>query len=201
MGVKRHTNKAEERCPDEKEGAPLSNQAARRRPSEKGLIIGYGNPDREDDGVAWHILKGLAERLGRPAPDLETGGLDQLGQSSDLLFVLQLTPELAELIAGYDQICFVDAHTGIYPEDLRFETIDAEFQTSPFTHHMTPQTCLMLARTLYGRTPQGIVVSVRGHRFGFSHTLSTQTTQLAEEAIERIVSCWHNTLPIQNSAI
>jgi hydrogenase maturation protease len=157
----------------------------------KVLIVGYGNPDREDDGVAWHILRGIAERLGRTAPDFETGGLDQLGQSPDLLFVLQLTPELAALIADYDYVCCVDAHTGDYPEDLRFDSIKAGYQTSPFTHHMTPQTWLMLAETLHGHTPQAIVVSVRGHQFGFSHTLSTQTALLAEKAVIRI-ALWLN---------
>lgn len=152
----------------------------------KVLIVGYGNRDREDDGVAWHILQGVAKRLGRPAPDSETGGLDQLGQSPDLLFVLQLTPELSELIADYEFVCFVDAHTGDYPEDFRFGSINAGFQTSPFTHHMTPQTCLALAETVYGRSPQATLVSVRGHRFGFSHTLSIQTALLADEAIEQI---------------
>lgn len=158
---------------------------------EKALILGYGNPDREDDGVAWHILRGLAERLGRTVPDLETDALDQLGQSPDLLLVLQLTPELAEILADYDYVCFIDAHTGDYREDLRLVSIAAEFQTSPFTHHMTPQTCLMLAETLFGHTPQAIAVSVRGHRFGFSHTLSPQTALLAKEAIDQVVS-WLN---------
>ena len=54
----------------------------------KVLILGYGTPDGEDDGVAWHILQGVAESLGRPALDVETGGLDELGQSLCLLFVL-----------------------------------------------------------------------------------------------------------------
>lgn len=158
---------------------------------DKTLIIGYGNPDREDDGVAWHILQGVAEHLGRTALDVETGGLDQLGQSPDLLFVLQLTPDLAELIANYNYVCFIDAHTGDYPEDLRLDFIAAGYQTSPFTHHMTPETCLKLAETLFGHKPQAIVVSVRGHQFGFSHTLSNQTALLAKEAIEQITS-WLN---------
>ncbi len=154
----------------------------------KILIIGYGNPDREDDGVAWHVLKKLAAGLGRPAPDLENDGLDELGQSPDLVFMLQLTPEMAETIAGYDYVCFVDAHTGAYEEDLRLETITAEFQASPFTHHLTPQTCLVLAQTLYDRAPEGIIVSVRGYRFGFEHTLSPETARLAQEAAARIMA-------------
>jgi hydrogenase maturation protease len=151
------------------------------------LIIGYGNLDREDDGVAWHILQRLSQRMGRDELDPESGGLDQLGQSPDLLFVLQLTPELADLVAEYDRVCFVDAHTGDYPEALRMDRIGAEFQASPFTHHMTPQTCLVLAETLRGRAPEAIVLSVRGYEFGFSRQLSPKTDALADEAVQRIL--------------
>jgi hydrogenase maturation protease len=155
---------------------------------DKVLIIGYGNPDREDDGVAWHILQRLSQRLGRGELDPESGGLDQLGQSPDLLFVLQLTPELADLMAEYDGVCFVDAHTGDYPEALRIDQIGAEFQASPFTHHMTPQTCLALAETLHGHAPAGTVVSIKGYQFGFSHRLSPETDALADEAVTYIIS-------------
>ncbi len=155
---------------------------------DRVLIIGYGNPDREDDGVAWHILEGLARRLGLPAPKQEIGDLGRLENAPDLLCLLQLDPELAEVIAGYDRVCFVDAHTGAYRENVRLEEIEGKFQASPFTHHMTPETCLALAETLCGCAPQAIVISVRGHRFGFSHTLSAATGTLAEEAIERVVA-------------
>lgn len=157
------------------------------------LIIGYGNPDREDDGVAWHILQKLAGHLNRPAPGPENDGLDDLGQSPDLVFVLQLMPEIAEVLAGYDHVCFVDAHTGAYDEDIRLEQVQAEFQPSPFTHHLTPQTCLTLAGALYGQTPQGLVVSVRGYQFGFKNSLSPATAALAEEAFRRIVA-WLDSL-------
>lgn len=151
------------------------------------LIIGYGNPDREDDGVAWHILQKLADHLNRPAPGPENDGLDELGQSPDLVFVLQLMPEIAEVLASYDRVCFIDAHTGAYDEEIRLEQARPEFQPSPFTHHLTPQTCLTLAGALYGQAPQGLVVSVRGYQFGFKHTLSPATAALAEEAFRRIV--------------
>jgi hydrogenase maturation protease len=158
---------------------------------DKILIIGYGNVDREDDGVAWHILDMIARQLDLPEP---SQGLEDLEQSQDwphLLCILQLVPELAEVIATYDQVCFVDAHTGAYPEDIRFEKIETEFQTSPFTHHMTPQTCLALAQTLYGYAPPGIAVSVRGHQFGFSNELSIATAEFAKAAKEHLVR-WLN---------
>jgi hydrogenase maturation protease len=154
----------------------------------KTLIVGYGNPDREDDGVAWHILDRLAERLGRPEPAQAADGLEGADGAPDLLCLLQLDPDLAETAADYDRVCFVDAHTGAYAEDVRIEEVAGEFQASPFTHHMTPETVLALAATLRGRAPQAIVVSVRGYRFGFAHTLSPATAQLAEVATERIVA-------------
>ncbi len=154
----------------------------------KILIIGYGNADREDDGVAWHILDRLAERLGRPEPAQAAESLEHSNVAPDPLCLLQLDPDLAETVADYDRICFVDAHTGAYAEDVRIEEIAGKFQTSPFTHHMTPETVLALAATLRGRTPQGIVVSVRGYQFGFARALSPATAQLAEAATERIMA-------------
>ena len=76
------------------------------------LFIGYGNPDRQDDGVAWHILAGIANQLGlETSPSWE----DPLPSSpeAEFAFYLQLTPELAEDLTSYDRVCFVDAHTGI----------------------------------------------------------------------------------------
>jgi hydrogenase maturation protease len=154
----------------------------------KTLLVGYGNPDREDDGVAWHILNRIAERLGLPEPNQQIDALEHLEDSPDLLCVLQLYPEMAETIADYDRVCFVDAHTGAYQEDIRFEEIEGKFQASPFTHHMTPETCLALAETLYGHAPYGVMVSVRGYQFGFSHTLSDTTAELAEVATDWIIS-------------
>jgi hydrogenase maturation protease len=151
----------------------------------KTLIIGFGNLDRQDDGVAWHVLGGLASRLGRPLPDPGEGFQVQ-GLEPDFLFVLQLTPELAELAAGFDRVCFVDAHTGEVDEDLSIRSVLPAFQHSPFTHHLTADSLLSFAQTLYGRAPQAILVSVRGHRFGFSQELSAETASLADAAAVEI---------------
>jgi hydrogenase maturation protease len=162
----------------------------------KRLIIGYGNPDREDDGVAWHILKKLAERFGRGdcntevtnITDVDLGPLECRDDVPDLMGELQLMPEIAETLVHYDKVCFVDAHTGAYAQDINLAPLQAEFQSSPFTHHLTPQTCLVLTQTAYGRAPQGIVISVRGYQFGFSHVLSPKTAALADQAVEQIVA-------------
>ncbi len=150
------------------------------------IIIGYGNFDREDDGVAWHILIGLVKRLGRDVPAEPEEGLEPQGEEIDFLFRLQLTPEIAETVSGYDRACFVDAHTGALPDDLHVEQLESQFQVSPFTHHMTPETCLSIAETLYGKRPEAILVSARGYQFGFERSLSAKTAKLAKQAVDEI---------------
>lgn len=155
---------------------------------KKTLIIGYGNPDRQDDGVAWHILTSLAGRLSQPIPPSVDEGFPPSDENPELVFLLQLTPEMSEKVAAVDRVCFIDAHTGNVPEDVHFETLNPEFQTSPFTHHLTPSSCLFLAQTLYGKTPEAILVSVRGYKFGFSHDLSPETASHMEQAVSRVMA-------------
>jgi hydrogenase maturation protease len=156
----------------------------------KTLIVGYGNPDREDDGVAWHILRNLAQHLQRNVVELEYE-IDPEGPSPHLAFMLQLTPEMAETIADYDYLCFIDAHTGAFDEEIRFSRVKADFQASPFTHHLTPNACVAIAHTLYGRAPQTVLLSVRGYEFGFGQTLSTKTEALASQGAQLVFEWLH----------
>jgi hydrogenase maturation protease len=151
------------------------------------LIIGYGNFDRQDDGVAWHVLAEIARRLGCAVPLSPEEEFPLNNGAPDFVFELQLTPELADTIAQYERVCFVDAHTGAAPQDVNVSAIAAEFQASPLTHHLTPQSLLTFAQTLYDARPEAILVSVRGYQFGFERTLSPLTAQLAEDAAEKIV--------------
>lgn len=155
------------------------------------LILGYGNPDRQDDGVSWHILNGIAERLNMPLLDPDEGIDFSESETVDLSFDLQLTPEHAERITAYEMVCFVDAHTGTVPNNVNVEAVTAQFQRSPFTHHMTPATCLSMAETFYGSRPKALVVSVRGFYFGFLQSLSEETAALVPPAVEQILA-WIN---------
>ena len=154
----------------------------------KLLILGYGNPNREDDGVGWHVLQQLAAHFNTDIAGVLT--LDEFDQlpPPHLVFSLQLLPEMAEPLAAYDYVCFVDAHTGAYNDDVRVASIGPGYSGSAFTHHITPETCLALAHTLYGRAPEGLLVSVRGYQFGYSTELSAQTAPLAAEATKKIIT-------------
>ena len=147
------------------------------------LIMGYGNPDREDDGVAWHILRALTEKLGLDSP---LSYEDEFPESDyiDFAFHLQLTPEMAEDISAYKHVCFVDAHTGNIPEPVRLIEVESEFQHSPFTHHLTPQSLMSMCETLYAKKPDAALLSVLGHRFLFTRQLSPETAHLVPQAVE-----------------
>ncbi len=152
----------------------------------KTLIIGYGNPDREDDGVAWHILRGVADNFFIDIADPIEEELIQNNETLHFFFSLQLLPEITSELVAYTRICFVDAHTGALVNDLNIQKLEAKFQNSPLTHHMTPQTILSILATAFNKYPASILVSVRGYQFGFENNLSPKTNALAQEAIDLI---------------
>ena len=152
------------------------------------LILGYGNVDRMDDGVAWHVLAALAVALGMPAPTLLEDAFALPRRQADCLFILQLTPELAERLAQYRRVCFVDAHTGDLLDETRLAPVAPAFTNSPFTHHLTPATCLALAQALYGRAPEAVLASVRGEAFGFAQELSPAAARRVPALVAQILA-------------
>ena len=150
------------------------------------LIIGYGNPDRQDDGVGWHILRNLAEKLGYQVPDDPGASIEISDQQVDIIYILQIFPELAETISQYDRVCFVDAHTSDIPDEISWVVLSPEYEKSPLTHHMSPRTVLSIAATIFDKKPDALLVSVRGYHFDFKRELSPQTKQLASQAMQRI---------------
>jgi hydrogenase maturation protease len=153
---------------------------------KKTLIIGFGNLDREDDGVAWHILDRIS-RLYNFTLDVSPEEIQSpVSDNLDILFLMQLMPELAEMIAGYERVCFVDAHTGAVPEELHISPVGSCFQNSPLTHHMTPETVMCLTKDIYHASPEAKLVSVRGYQFEFHRSLSPRTDQLADLAVKEI---------------
>jgi hydrogenase maturation protease len=150
------------------------------------LIIGYGNADRQDDGAGWHIIKELANRIGQDVPDDPGASIDIESETVDLLFILQIFPELAETISVYERVCFVDAHTSDIPAEISWTQLHPEYEKSPLTHHMSPRTVLSITETIYGKSPEAILVSVRGYHFQFERELSARTFQLVQQATEMV---------------
>lgn len=151
------------------------------------LILGYGNVDRGDDGLGYYVVSELARCVDgievEPYDDIPTGLTEQV----DLLFVRQLTPELAETLAEYDRVFFVDAHTGAYAEDLRMVEVESRYLPSALTHHMTAETLLDLTEVMFGRKVKGYLYSARGYDFDFTPHLSERTRAAAEQIIAELL--------------
>jgi hydrogenase maturation protease len=113
------------------------------------LVIGYGNPFRQDDGIGY-----LAA--------LRAGGLA----------VHQLTPELAEPISRADLVIFVDADRDLWPGAVTETELSPAEAAAQFTHHVAPETLMALAQSLYGRSPKAKMIHAGGEWYGLGDDLS-----------------------------
>jgi hydrogenase maturation protease len=150
------------------------------------LVIGYGNPSRNDDGVGLAVVNLLRLRQGLKALDETTDGFDELGGSLDTLFLQQLTPELAETLADYDRLILVDAHTGAYPDLVHQTQLSPRHDPAMVSHILKPDHLLALSEQCCGRSPRAELLSVRGFDFNFGETLSQQTAQGVAQVVQAI---------------
>jgi hydrogenase maturation protease len=150
------------------------------------LVIAWGNPLREDDGVAWHVVEGLRRLQPRPSLPLLR-----------LRHAHQLTPELAEPVSHAAGVVFVDARRDGTPGQVLSEAVFASAGQNPLAHSLSPQALLLYAESLYGRAPQAVVVSVAGDRFGMGEGLSPAVQRAIPRAIRTVIrqaKAWTPTL-------
>ncbi|MBI4661462.1 MAG: hydrogenase maturation protease [Verrucomicrobia bacterium] len=126
------------------------------------LVVGYGNRSRRDDGVGWFVIDALSA-LGLPGVDL--------------VAVPQLEVELAESLAAYDAVIFVDAAVPEAPMPIKREAVQPRFQHHAVAHYLTPPDVLGLSQLLYRREPQALLFSIRGKEFDFGTELSSEAEQ------------------------
>ncbi len=140
------------------------------------LVIAWGDPRREDDGVAWHVVEGLRTlrpRRGRPALHLRHAH--------------QLGPEMAECVSRAAGVVFVDCCRDGVPGQVRREPVTPGAGWNPLARSLSPQGLLLYAEALHGRAPQAVVVSVGGERFGVGGQLSPAVRRAIPRAIRTIV--------------
>lgn len=153
----------------------------------RSLVLGIGNVDRQDDGVAYWVVQALRRRLGQPLLGPDETGLEDLGGRVDSVFLAQLVPELLDTAVDYDRLVFVDAHAQPEWQDLHCAPVKPEHQITILTHHLTPGLFMALLQALYGCTPKAFLVSLRGYQFDFGRELSAATAALIEPALAEIM--------------
>ena len=130
------------------------------------LLIGFGNTLRGDDA------------LGPMAVELLRASLTHV----ELLSCHQLAPELAERLARCDRAIFVDAEDCGAPGTVRLERVSpAADAVTSLTHHVQPAALLALARELYGRAPEALLVTGAGATFDGRECLSEPGRKALQE--------------------
>lgn len=134
------------------------------------VVIGYGNPLRQDDGAGWHVARAV-EELSLGKPDL------------CVLARHQLTPDLAELLSEAERAVFIDASVEGGPGTVARRPVAPAANDLPFdTHRYGPSELLATARTLFGSYPGAHLITVTGRDFGFGDELSAPVRDALPQA-------------------
>ena len=133
------------------------------------LVIGYGNPLRQDDGVGPRVAEVVAA-WNRP-------GVRALA-------LQQLLPELAQTLATVRQVIFVDASATEEAVQLRPLTLENEEHS--LTHHGDPRWLLSLTARLYHHHPRAWLLTIPASKLDFGEELSFTTARGLETALLHI---------------
>jgi len=138
------------------------------------LLIGFGNPGRCDDGLG-------------PALAQQLEGLGIVGLEVDSDY--QLTVEDAEAVSRYEVVVFVDASVN-GAEPFEFKRLEPHGSPGFSSHSVEPEEVLMLAKTLFGKTPKAYMLGIRGYEFNeFGEGLSAKAAENLKAAVE-FVRTW-----------
>lgn len=134
----------------------------------KILLIGYGNPAREDDGL------GIAV-----AEEIEKLGIDGITVDSNY----QLTVEDAAEIAKHDAVIFVDASLN-GEEPFTFTEIEPSKDPKMDSHSMEPDSLMGLTKELFNSETTGYILGIRGYSFEmFNETITKKALENLENAL------------------
>lgn len=137
-------------------GTPLAPISA--GPPPRVLVLGYGNPGRQDDGLGPAAAAAIGA-LGWPG--VTTWDNDQL--------VLEDVLE----IAAHDVVWFVDAaREG--PEPCGVQRLQPADDIAFSSHHLPPEAILAIARQQFGTEPDAHLLAVRGYAFAFEEGLTAR---------------------------
>ena len=143
----------------------------------KTIIIGYGNPGRQDDGLGQLFISQLREQLSER-------NRCQLRLQSNY----QLTVEDAYDILEFDQVIFVDASMNAQAP-FAFTKITETNNSGMGSHSLTPNAVIRLCETLYGTAPKAFVLAIKGYEFEqFDEHLSTKANTNMLAAVEFLIT-------------
>jgi hydrogenase maturation protease len=135
----------------------------------RGLVIGYGNPGRGDDGLGVR----LAERLEAEAPP-----------GVDVEAAFQPGIEHAAGVAEHDWVLFLDAAADARPP-CELRRVDPRPDLRLGSHEVDLGAILAIAAESFGRRTPAWLLAVRGYAFDMAEELSEAAAGNLEAALAR----------------
>ena len=165
-----------------------------RGPAERrGLVVGFGNVLRSDDGVGFATVERL-EADPRLVNALASGQLR-------VLWAQQLTPELAVDFAAAEIVVLVDANVDLAPGEVRVEVVDVGSGAGAgagagagMTHHVDATSVAAMARDLFGGEPVVWVVGVGPASLDVGEELSAVVAAALPRVVETVVQLLGGTI-------
>ena len=133
------------------------------------VALALGTPLRGDDGAGPAMARGLEALL----PGLE------------VIEANELLPEHAEAVSGAEGVLFLDTSVSGSPGEVRVEQLAPRTARAAVLHALLPEEILGLARSLYGRAPPAVLVTIAGRDFAFGDGLSADVEAALPEARRR----------------
>jgi len=103
------------------------------------------------------------------------------------LAVHQLTPELAEQLAGARAVIFLDADDGVPPGEIAVKKIEPSVSGAAIEHHARPAALLRLTREVYGASPDAWLIAMGGANFEIGEGLSEMGKRAISKAVAEIL--------------
>lgn len=144
------------------------------------LVLGYGNPGREDDGLGPAVAAAI-EDLALPGVTVDAD--------------YQLNIEDAAGMQDYDAVLFVDA-SKTAPEPYELYRVQPSAEIAFTSHSVSPESVLAISEEHFGRAPNAWVLGVRGYTFDMAEGLSRQAQANLHGAVDA-ARAWIEDLPNQ----
>jgi len=132
------------------------------------LLVASGNSLRGDDGAAQRVL----ELVGPEA-------------KAEMRSVMQLTPELAAEMAGFDTVIFLDAAAD--SETVTVTEVPKPEGPASLTHVSRPSEIVALASALFDFKGRAFECRIPAHDFDTGEGLNARTETFAREAARLVL--------------
>lgn len=128
------------------------------------LLVGIGNTLRRDDGAGAQSVGYFADR-----------------DDCRVMFVHQLLPEHCEQLNQHERVVFVDA--AVKTDQVLLERLHPSHDSPWLGHFGDPSWLLSLCFEMYGRVPEGWLLTIPATDLGYGEGLSPEAAKAVVEAI------------------